>query len=192
MSSFHPPRKILITGAYCTGKSTLISTLAAQMEAAGFRSRVVGDVARTCPLPLNREQTVGASAWLIGEQIRAEAEASSGEADVVLCDRGIPDILSHTARYPASTPSDQLYADVCLQIGMAWSRTYDLVFWSRIDESRSIMPDGLRVVDEIYRRDLERSLEEVLKMLSLKSLVLPNNDVERVSFTVRSLRRNLL
>jgi len=56
---------------------------------------VLPDVARESPAPLNENQTDEASIWLASVQISREIAAGFRESDVLLCDRGVPDILAH-------------------------------------------------------------------------------------------------
>jgi len=79
--------KAAIIGAYSTGKTSLVTRLAATLTNQGVTVALVDDAARDCPLPLNRAQTLDSSAWIIGEQIRRESAACALGRQLVLIDR---------------------------------------------------------------------------------------------------------
>jgi predicted ATPase len=177
------PLKVLICGAFGTGKTTLVT----EVLIANNRGCLVPDVARGCPYPVNRDQTLPVSLWLLGEQIKSEsATLARGQVPFVICDRGVPDILSHTLALISVSPSP--LSDVFVELSKAWARTYDLVFWAKRDSSRFIEPDEMRLSDPDYQQQMENLLAEALTMLSLHFEVLPSGQDERVAL----LRRRIL
>lgn len=139
------------------------------------------EVARICPFPLNSNQSETTSIWLLTSQISREIEAAASNPDVLLCDRGIPDILAHLEEVCRRGDS-QIIASV-RQFVNAWCSSYDLVLVSRIDHDVAIVPDGLRVADESYRRLMEEFSDTILSSLKM-GLALPNSIDERVSYAV--------
>lgn len=179
--------KILISGAFGTGKSTLVKLAVAALRQAGVPTSVLGETPRRCPFALNHEQTTLASAWLIGEQMRAEVEASIKAGGILICDRGIPDILSHTT--PIQSEEPQAPLKVIEEISASWATTYDLVFWAKLDPDLPIEPDNLRLSDKEYQALLEGHIEKAFVTLGLKPVVLPRSDSDRVTVVLRETLR---
>ncbi len=182
------PLKVAISGAFSTGKTTLVTALTRDLELQGLKVSSVDDVARDAPMPLHRDQTPHASAWLIGTQIARESEASRQHANLVLCDRAVFDVLSHTLIIrPNSRAEKQLLSDIWA-LGKAWAGTYDLVLTTTIDESLPPIADGLRVADESYRRLLDDSLETTFERLDIAPEVLPGSPGKTLDAALHRIR----
>jgi nicotinamide riboside kinase len=154
-------RKVIVTGAFSTGKSKLVAALQDNLATAGVTVRLLIDLARQCPLPLNEMQNDATSLWLLTTQISREIEASQRNEDVLLCDRGVPDIFAHLLDHSGNHDAEWLKA--IAPFVKKWISTYDLVLFSRVDEMIAIAPDGLRSVDAAYRTRLdERAVEALL------------------------------
>jgi thymidylate kinase len=96
--------KIAFVGTHGVGKTTLCYELAAWMKKREARVDMVREVARRCPLPINRETTLDAQTWILHRQIAEEIELA-GEQDVVICDRSVLDnyaYLTHRLTPPAA------------------------------------------------------------------------------------------
>jgi predicted ATPase len=165
-------RKILVTGAHSTGKTTLIGAITNDLTKRGLRIAAVSDVARNCPFPIGLSQRENGTMWLLHQQLAAEIGAEATQPDYIVCDRGIPDILAHWSdiriREPVSYFVDQLKPYMKL-----WAQTYTLVFRSQIDPQHDLAADGLRETDPTYRVHIERLIERELKWLGLSPYILP-------------------
>lgn len=171
-------KKILISGAFATGKTVLSRLLVDKLRTSGIRARLLSEIPRRCPYALNKHQTTLASAWLIGEQIRAEVEASIGGIDILVCDRGVPDILSHTTVIRNEEP--QVPLSTIIAISKAWCSTYDLVFWVKSHPLLPVEPDDIRVPDKDYQALMEQHIAAAFSLLGLNPILLPQNTEERV------------
>ena len=181
------PYKILVTGAFSTGKTTLLAETTRALTTQRFKVHLVNDVARNCPYPLNRQQTLPVSIWLLAEQVRCEAAPLiEGNYDVLLCDRGVPDIVSHTLALSEKTTNARLNS-IFMDFARIWSRTYDWVLWSKRDPSLPIGEDGLRVNDSHYQELMERSLLNALDLLNLNFDTLPPGQQERCTLLTSRL-----
>ena len=69
--------KIAFVGSHGVGKTTLCYGLAARLKAKDLSLDVVGEVARRCPLPINRATTLFAQGWILHTQIADELLASA-------------------------------------------------------------------------------------------------------------------
>ncbi len=179
--------KVIITGAYSTGKTGLVDALCSDLRSIGRTVARVPDVARNCPVPLNTDQNADATLWLITTQVAREIEASLGKEDVMLCDRGLPDVLAHDLDVKG-TGGDwvrplQPFLDL-------WLPTYDLLLFARVDERVPVAGDGLRVEDPVYRSRLDRCAESVLAGRP-GVLELPHGASERLSYARDAVMRSL-
>jgi predicted ATPase len=82
--------KIAFIGSHGVGKTTLCYELAAALKKRDHALELVMEVARRCPLPINRDTTVAAQTWILHQQVcrEIEAEAAGG---LVICDRAVID-----------------------------------------------------------------------------------------------------
>ncbi|WP_257541853.1 ATP-binding protein [Sphingobium sp. CFD-1] len=152
--------KVIVTGAFSTGKSSLVEALALELTDIGLAVVRIPDVARTCRLPLNEAQTDATSLWLLTTQVAREIEAQAGPELVMLCDRGVPDILAHHRDNRPAAHGRWLEAMGAFP--KKWIATYDVVLFSRIDDNKSIAADGLRSEDPAYRKRLDGHAAEIL------------------------------
>ena len=181
-------RKVIVTGAFSTGKTELIAALEVDLVGIGLVVTRLPDVARECPLPLNHLQTEEASLWLLTTQISREIEASQGHEDVLLCDRGVPDIFAHLLDHTGS--GDARWLEPTVPFVRKWITTYDVVLFSRIDETAPIAPDGLRAEDAAYRTALDQRAAEALS-LRTDTIELANSFRERLAQAREAIIRSL-
>lgn len=174
--------KVAFIGTHGVGKTTLCYGLAARLKRSDVSLDVVGEVARRCPLPINRETTLDAQSWILHTQIAEEIVAST-RYDMVICDRSVLDnfvylLLASTARKP---DLDQLVD--------AWTATYDVLVHVPVMEGPR--PDGLRSTDPIFQRAVHDRLEREIASRGLDVVRLdgsPRDDwLDRVESEVRSL-----
>ncbi len=93
-------------------------------------------------------------------QVSREIAAALGPEQVMLCDRGVPDVLAHHFEVQARKGGNRVrLLDRFLN---SWLGTYDLILFSRVDESVPIVRDGLRAEDAAYRRTLDGHAAGVL------------------------------
>lgn len=112
---------------------------------------LVMEVARTCPLPINRDTTVDAQAWILHTQVAREI-AASADGGVVVCDRSVLDnyaYLVHSAGRRAAY--DALVAE--------WVRTYHGLFKVPVLDAPSF--DGRRDTSQEFQRDIDQLIDEL-------------------------------
>lgn len=173
--------KILVTGAYSTGKSILVQHLARRLEGLGLSVLVLSDSSREIDLPLNRNQGHDTTLWLLSWQISKERLASCLDTSkrIIICDRGVPDILAHNLE--AKSRGQDLKNDLAYRAGVEWCSSYDLSFFSKIDEEIPIEADGIRVTDPGYRRLMESFASESIEYVN-PCLTMPLALADRVAF----------
>lgn len=181
--------KVLICGAFSTGKTTLIAATRRAIDQKRWASiEVIDEVSRSCPLPLNKSQEFASTAWLLGRQLQREAECSADKRVLIICDRGIPDILSHyywTVRHANIVQEIEFCA-----FATRWIETYDRIFLSRINSEVLIESDSLRVEDETYRRDLDKIIFELLGDSKVSFHVLPHDQQDRIELIKREIEHS--
>lgn len=138
--------KVVITGAPCSGKSTLI----AELERMGFS--VVKEIARTVleknGKPLTLEDKKKMQIEIARRQIYLESRAAY--SDVLFLDRGLIDVLAYCSVLLGYVPQEILE--------MENKNTYDAVF---VIERFSFLHDGLRI--EKSDSEAEIMHEEIVK-----------------------------
>jgi molybdopterin-guanine dinucleotide biosynthesis protein len=69
--------KIAFMGSHRVGKTTLCFDVAARLKRLDMAVDLVKEVARACPLPINKETTLEAQAWILHTQIAEELAATA-------------------------------------------------------------------------------------------------------------------
>lgn len=178
--------KVLITGAYSTGKTLLVNGLKRRLENHGIPAFSLSDSSREIPFPLNRNQGHDTTLWLLSWQISKEltAERLNTPESIIICDRGVPDILAHNLE--ACTRAQGLKSNVALDAGTSWCSSYNLSFMSLIDNTIPILQDGLRDPDPKYRHRMEAFARETVAPLN-PCLTLPLGLEDRLEYSLNEI-----
>lgn len=152
--------KIAFIGSHGVGKTTLCYGLAARLKILDISLDVVNEVARRCPLPINRETTIDAQAWILHSQI-AEEIVAAARYDMVICDRSVLDNYV----YLLLASQDHHALD---QLVGSWTSTYDLLV--KVPIIQDPKADGLRSTDPIFQRAVEERLHHEIKTRQLATL----------------------
>jgi thymidylate kinase len=148
--------KIAIVGTHGTGKSTLSYLLASHYKKQGKNVKIIQEVARTCPFPINHGMTIDAAKWIYFEHARKELE-SIAKHEIVIGDRSVYDSFVY-ARY-FNLCDDYLF-DLNM-IAYEHLSSYDKIIFVRpdiplhTDGTRSTDIEFQSGVDEIYSNVLE-------------------------------------
>ena len=147
--------KIAILGAECTGKTTLLSDMAAHLRARGERVSVVDEVLRQWCAAQGRTPRAGEQAAILHAQIAA-VDAAAG-CDYLLCD---------TTPLMTAVYSDLLFGDPSLYpLAVAQQRRYPLTLLAASD--LPWQADGIQRDGSAARELVDRRLREVLKSYAL-------------------------
>jgi predicted ATPase len=175
-------RKILITGTHSAGKTDLLSRLTDRLHPLNIV--VIPEIARDCPFTLNRSQNYLSTTWLIAAQVKTEIESQTRpDADMILCDRGIPDILA----YHEAAGFDELGR--WLPAAIDWISTYDRVFLAQASPDHAIMPDELRLNDPAFQSTIARAIEQWIIRADVSYKPLPHDPTDRLVFIETDLTR---
>ena len=105
--------KVAFIGTHGVGKTTLCFELAALLKKRDKVVEMVREVARFCPLPINRDTTVAAQSWILHTEI-AEELAAENKAEIVICDRSVLDnycYLLQTGKHAMLEPLVRWWTD---------------------------------------------------------------------------------
>lgn len=157
--------KIAFIGSHGVGKTTLCYGLAARLKARDVSLEIVGEVARRCPMPINRDTTLAAQSWILHTQI-AEEIVAAARHEFVICDRSVLDNYVYLLIAAGRQRSlEELIRD--------WTGTYDLLV--HVPIVADPRPDGMRATDPAFQIAIEERLmreisERRLTFLDLRDL----------------------
>lgn len=173
--------KIAFIGTHGVGKTTLCFELAALLKKRDKVVEMVREVARFCPLPINRETTVAAQSWILHTEI-AEELVAENKADVVICDRSVLDnycYLLQSGRHPMLEP-----------LVRWWTGTYRVLV--KVPIVGSLQFDGLRDVDAAFQAAVDESIDRVLSQWEIGVIRLdPQRRAYWAADTLEAIRPHL-
>ncbi len=141
--------KLAFIGSHGVGKTTLCYDLAARLKRQDRAVDLVKEVARGCPLPINRETTLEAQAWILHTQIAHEI-AAAAQNEIVICDRSVLDNYAYLVQQAGRQPAyDELVR--------AWVGTYDGLFKVPVIEPPSF--DGRRDVSTTFQHEIDQAID---------------------------------
>lgn len=152
--------KVALIGTHGVGKTTLCFELAARLKRRDVDVELVREVARRCPLPINRETSTAAQGWILHTQMAWELEA---EADhpLVICDRSVLDNYCYLLHAAGPQPSWEPLLG-------AWLATYDLLI--KVPIWTTPRWDGVRDTDLAFQRDIDALLDAQLDTRDIAAL----------------------
>jgi predicted ATPase len=145
--------KIAFIGTHGVGKTTLCFDLAARLKRLDVSVDIVKEVARQCPLPINRDTTLDAQAWILHTQIAQELALSS-QYQAVVCDRSVLDNYAYLVHAAGRrTELDDLVR--------RWVRTYTGLFKVPVMAAPSF--DGTRDLSEVFQREIDTLIDDLVE-----------------------------
>ena len=149
--------KIAFLGSHGVGKTTLCYDLAARLKRQDRAVDLVKEVARRCPLPINRDTTLSAQSWILHTQI-ADEIAAVAQNDVVICDRSVLDNYAYLVNQVGRRPAyDALVRE--------WVASYDALFKVPIVDPPTF--DGQRDVSQTFQRDIDGVIDRLARELEV-------------------------
>jgi hypothetical protein len=149
--------KVAFIGTHGVGKTTLCFDLASRLKRLDLGVDIVKEVARSCPLPINRDTTLDAQAWILHAQIAAEIEAAT-RYEAVICDRSVLDNYAYMVARIGRRPEYEALV-------RHWVETYDGLFKVPVLQAPSF--DGTRDLDATFQLQIDSVIEEILDLLGV-------------------------
>lgn len=147
--------KIAIIGTHGTGKTTLSFNLAAYYKMHGKTVKIIQEVARSCPFPINEKMTIEAAKWIFLEHSKKELEASKNQ--IVIGDRSVYDSFAYAEYFNISDDILKNYEKQAL----SQLDRYDKLIYIRPDSF--IQDDGVRSKDIEFQTSVDRVFEKNLR-----------------------------
>jgi len=166
--------KVALIGTHGVGKTTLCFEIAARLKRRDVDVELVREVARRCPLPINRETSVQAQSWILSTQMAWELEAAA-QHPFVLCDRSVLDNYCYLVFAAGPQPMWE-------PLLSGWLATYDLLI--KVPLWTTPRWDGVRDVDLLFQREIEQHLEQQIERRGLQPVRLDNDDRDHWGETV--------
>ena len=151
--------KIALIGTHGVGKTTLCFELAARLKRLDRDVDLVKEVARECPLPINRDTTLDAQAWILHTQCARELAAESA-SDVVVCDRSVLDNYAYLVHAVGRRPE----LDEWIR---RWCATYAGLF--RVPLWQAPHWDGTRDTDRTFQREIDETIGRLESEFDVRS-----------------------
>ncbi len=158
--------KIAFIGAHGVGKTTLCFELAARLKRLDLSVDMVKEVARSCPLPINRETSVEAQAWILHSQIAQEIAAEAA-FQAVICDRSVLDNYAYMVHRVGRRPE----YDVLVR---RWVTTYGGLFKVPVLQAPSF--DGTRDLSRTFQMEIDRVIDLLLDAFEVRCQRLDPSD----------------
>jgi|SRR3990172_1299998 len=144
--------KIAFIGTHGVGKTTLCFDLASRLKRLDHGVDIVKEVARGCPLPINRDTTLEAQAWILHTQVAQEIVAAA-QYEAVICDRSVLDNYAYLVHRIGRRPEyDSLVRE--------WVRTYSGLFKVPVLQPPSF--DGQRDVSRTFQLEIDAVIDELV------------------------------
>jgi len=168
--------KIGIVGTHGIGKTTLAYALATYLKRLGLNAKVINEVVRRCPFPLNDGFTINGGIWTICEQVRRELDAVIEGSAVTVCDRSALDPIF----YLKSRGIDHNEFAELEQFAISWLNSYERLIWVLPSEEMPLLEDGVRSVAPDFQRVIHEYFSEFFAQYpSFSYVAISSEDVFR-------------
>lgn len=174
--------RLSISGAFSTGKTTLIEAAIPRLRAAGRQTTMIGEVARqvlAAGYALDRGATVSSYLLYIRQQLAAERSAF--EAPLLLSDRSLIDLLAYVLVNDDPAIPVEL-VDLLAEIVRHETRFFDAYGFLPV-EFRPV-PDGERAIDPVYQAAVSDRLRTLMDEYGVHVLELRGSVDRRVTALV--------
>jgi nicotinamide riboside kinase len=158
--------KIAVIGSHSTGKTTIAEILHSYLLGRGLKSRLVPEIARKCPYPVNQETSVEAQQWILMQQIKEE-KLCEKDSDFIITDRSVLDNYVYLFQHLGKN-NEELH-----HIMLKHLSTYDYLLYTVPMSENSIKDDGFRSIDPKFRDIIDELLKN--KIHNLSSFLKKNN-----------------
>lgn len=155
--------RIAIAGPHGAGKTTFVRLLKERLQGMEIPVRVIADIARNCPIPVEGATLLAAQQWILDAQLRLEDRFKDGE-EVCLYDGCSLAYLAYYEYCGGRSP------DVVSRVQASMQQMDRLILLPA--QERFLIDDGVRPIDPAFQRDIAREQGRLLGALSLTAEVL--------------------
>ncbi len=155
--------KIAFIGTHGVGKTTLCYQLAAALKRLDISVDLVKEVARGCPLPINRETNEDAQNWILHTQVAREIELSA-RSHAIVCDRAVVDNYAYMVHATGRRPEIEPFIH-------HWMSTYNLLVKVPVIAPPSF--DGTRDTSVDFQNAIDLLIDDLCREFGLFPLGLP-------------------
>jgi len=159
--------KVAIIGTHFTGKTELADELYSFFKNIGKDVAIIKEVARKCPLPVNKDAKFEAQAWILAQQLKEEIEKSKHE--ILITDRSVIDNYAYSIwKFPEKARS-------LLHFVLEYANTYDYIL-KTVPRDVEIESDGFRDLDPDFRKEIDKILTGFLHGHGIKHHEIPKEN----------------
>lgn len=146
---------IAFSGAHGTGKTTAMYLFAHKYkkEHPTESITIISEVARTCPMPINKTASRHAQWWIFNTFNNKLIEAQHKNINTVITDRSHYDIIAYT-QYQQTHNNKCLKKDINLMLSITktlWESLYDKIFLHHPNKNGYLTNDGIRDTSKYYQ-----------------------------------------
>ena len=152
-------RTIAIIGTHGTGKTTFSFLAAAHLKTQGFNVKIIQEVTRSCPFPINERMSKDAAIWIYHEHSRKELEASH-KHNPIISDRSSYDSFVY-AKYFGLLDRDLTLLEHAAYHHLATS--YHKIIL--VNPDLPIEFDGVRSIDNKFQTGIHQIFKETLSTI---------------------------
>lgn len=154
-------KKYAIVGSHGVGKTCLAGELylKACEEIKNKQIKILSEVVRGCPFPINDKSSVDGGHWIVTEQISQELKAKAEKIDVLLCDRSAIDPVMYLF---AGNRFNILSFRALYDFARSWLMTYDKIIFIKASEQILLNDDGFRDTDKKFQMLVDTRFETFL------------------------------
>jgi len=139
-----------LMGTHGTGKTTYAKRLMKQTFRHTTLIRMISEVARSCPYPVNQTTSEEAQLWIFHRQMLEEIEAQADPSRFIICDRTVLDSLAYAEHAGLAD-----VVDACMPMALNWIERYTQILWFRPVPGR-LVEDGFRDTDPDFQKSIDR------------------------------------
>jgi len=168
--------KLAFIGTHGTGKTTLCHLLTGEMKRRGMNAGMVTEIARECPLPINKKSQPESQLWILMTQIARELDSQS-KYEHVVCDRSVLDNYAYNVYNSGRHALMEHMVD-------SWIGSYDVLF--KAPNCYPLVGDGVRDTDLRFQAEIDTLVDALLAEKSVPYVTLPADD--QLEFVVSYLK----